>query len=424
MKIAIQKPYNISIRGLCLDASEANTFTWQISGSIQSSYSIEIRNNSTNVVVYSFPQTSSFATSHTIPVSTLTNGVEYKIAVTAWDSSATTATSDFEIFQTSSRPVVAINTIGIVGNSSNTFSATYSQAQSVVIKSWIVYLYDNSNILIAQSDIQTSTTLQYLFSGFESSKTYKIEFQATSAKGMLGTSGKVSFSVAFNTPILNVNITAQNVANAGVKLSWTAKQIFGHSDSTTYISGEKLDVRQEKSVVFDEGYQVLNDFTLKTWVEGLTNYTISNTTEVIMSADPPANVNALWIKNADYSVPKIMEITSKSTAPSNTNSIWVKSDNHITDTSYGVIFDLSAPFNVNNLWVGVPDHRKSTELLSANGDNGRISIEYYNSKFWLLKYDLAGTSTEITTATATGNQFFVYIQQIGETYNLGVQVIS
>lgn len=235
-KISINKPYGINLQGQTVDANLNITVTWSISGSIQTQKSIVIKRNSDDVTVYTYPQTSSYAQNLIIPSSTLVNGTVYKILVTVWDESLNTATSDAVIFSCSSIPVVS-STPPTVNAPSIEITATYSQSQSVPMSSWIIYLYNNSNQLLDDTGIQTSSTIAYTFSGFESGNTYKYRIDCTAQNGLIGTTGLLSFTPSFAQPTLRVNLTLENTPDAGIKATWDAIQIMGEGTNYSYIGG-------------------------------------------------------------------------------------------------------------------------------------------------------------------------------------------
>jgi hypothetical protein len=266
----IQKPYDINIKGATIDANEENKISWKVSGAISTSFSIEIRKNTDDSVAWQLPQTTSYATSYTLPSGTLANGNEYKIKITVWDEDGNSASSDFEIFQTSSRPTATVDPISTVSSPNYTFTATYSQAESAGIKSYLFNLFDVNQNLLLSSGVQATTnpSLSYSVEGLKSETTYYIEFQVTSSKGLTGTSGLIQFSVLYTQPQVNVNLTAANTEDAGIKLSWNVIQIIGSSDSPpTFVDSEKVDLTDGNRVWFDEGFSVNKDFTLKIWLE-------------------------------------------------------------------------------------------------------------------------------------------------------------
>lgn len=266
--MAIQKPYNISIKGITIDANESNEVSWKVSGDISNAYKVDIYTTE-NVLVWSSNKITSFALKHTVPAATLTNGNEYRIKITIYNEANESATSDGDIFQTSSRPVVTLDTIGTVGSFSYNFSATYTQAESVPIRNYVFYLYNDDQERIDFSSIKTTLPIEYLFGGLQSESDYYIEVQATSTKGLIGTTGIVPFSVFYFRPKMNVNLEGKSVENGGLELSWFVTQIIGETDGAPFINNEKIDTSNGKKVWFDEGFDIPGNFSLKLWIENV-----------------------------------------------------------------------------------------------------------------------------------------------------------
>lgn len=263
----LQKPFNISLKGTTIDGNEDNTVTWQVSGDIQTAYKIDILSNIDNSLVWTTGNITSYSLKHTIPSGVLTNGHEYKIVIQVWSQLGNTQTSDAEVFQTSSRPIVTVNNIGTVNSFSYNFSATYSQAENVPLRNYYVNLYNDEKKLIDNSNIKTILPMEHLFSNLQTEEKYYIEFIATSAKGLVGTSGLVEFSVFYIRPKMNVDLQARNVDDAGIELSWYVKQIIGKTDGAEFINNEKIDTTNRTKVWFDEGFDINKNFTLKLWIE-------------------------------------------------------------------------------------------------------------------------------------------------------------
>jgi|GEM_PF-1866825 len=420
----IQKPYNISLKGITIDATEINVVTWKVSGAIQYFYALTIKNNTTNATVYTVSKTSSYASSHSIPANTLTNNNQYKISIQVWDSgSASTASSDYEVFQSSARPIVSVSSISAVASPSYTFSASYSQAQSIPIKSWIAYLYNDDSVLIAQSGIQSTPLLSYTVDNLSSGSSYFIEFQATSNNSLTGTSGLIPFSVFYSTPNLNVNLTIENVDPAGMQLSWDVTQIIGESNNPIYISGEELDTRTNNKAWFDTGYSIDNNFTLKSWFRGLTNNQISDDGQIIKSASTPTNINALWLPDAAQTTPIVIQMSLRNVAPSDNKNIWIQNSTQTTEKLLNLYIGNNEPSS-SFVWINQESFVSNSKILNLIGDNGRLALEYYSGKFYLSSYDLSNVKTPITSVSATGNSFYVYIQQIDNIYTLGATVVS
>lgn len=269
--MSLQKPYDISIRAKTIDGNEENEVSWKVSGDIQTAYKIDILSNVDNSLVWTSNKITSYSLKHKIPAATLTNGNEYKITVSIWNQANSSIISDAEIFQTSSRPVVTVNTVGTVNSFSYNFSATYSQAESVSLRSYTANLYDDKKNLIDKSSIKTILPMEHLFSNLQTEQQYYIEFQATSSKGLTGTSGLVLFDVFYFRPKMSVDLQGRNIENAGIELSWFVSQIIGTTDGSLFIGNEKIDTTNGTKVWFDNGFTIEGDYSLKLWIESLEN---------------------------------------------------------------------------------------------------------------------------------------------------------
>ena len=98
-----------------------------------------------------------------------------------------------------------------------------------------MYLYDSNKTKIYQSTISTDPNIRLLIENLQSGTTYYIETQATSAKGLTNTSGLMQFKVQYQQPDVKVNLTAENVDNAGMKISWNTIQIIGKTEYPLFL---------------------------------------------------------------------------------------------------------------------------------------------------------------------------------------------
>ncbi|MGD6876759.1 hypothetical protein [Bacillus infantis] len=265
--MALQRPYDISIKGRTIDANEPNEIKWKVSGDIQTAFKIDILSNIDNSEVWTSGKITTYALKHVIPSSSLVNGKEYKILVTIYNQTGSSITSDAEIFQTSSTPVINVNPIGTVNSFSYNFSATYEQAEGVPLRNYTVNLFDDKKNLIDKSNIKTILPMEHLFTNLQTEKQYYIQFLATSSKGLTGDSGLILFDVFFYRPKMNVNLKANNIENAGIEVSWYVSQIIGETDGAPFVNGEKIDTSSGKKVWFDEGFEINQDYSMKLWIE-------------------------------------------------------------------------------------------------------------------------------------------------------------
>jgi len=417
--LAILIPSNISPNNIAIDASLANTFSWKEDGDRQYSFQIQIYNNVTSALVFDTTKLTSFNNFYVLASNSLTNGIQYKYKVTVWNSANESQTSAFILVKASSTPTCAFTNLSTnILNSSYTFQGSFSQAQSVAIKSWQMILYNQYSEIIGNSGLIYSSTISYEFVGLENNNDYFIELQVYSQDNLLATTGKQPFHVQFSVPKAFLALTAETVQEkAAVALAWHVAQIIGTSTSSTYIGGEKLDVTGGKIVYFDNGFNINNDFTLKVWLESITNYNYNiNTNSSISSYNvAPSNTTILWLDNSSQSTILPLNVARGNTAPTSANYLWLEDTSVSTTTNLNVVVDVYAPTDVNSLWLdlgdGIGGNLNIIDLKNTSGDD--ISVRYFNNGFYLYK-----NNSLVTSVSISSSKYYLYIQQIGDTLNL------
>lgn len=413
--MSIQKPYAISIKGKVIDANEDNLVSWQVSGGIQYYKGMEIRLNSNDNLVYKLNKTASFTKSHIIPSETLANGVEYKIRITVWDEEDNSQTSEYVVFETSSRPIVGVDAIETIGAPSYLFTFTYLQSQSVPLRSWIAYIYDSVQNLLDDSGIQTSTPLEYLFEGFESGENYYVRFQATSNKGLVGDSGLVPFSVLYLHPNFNSVITTENVENAGVKISLKAQQILGEAENYSFISNEKLDIRNGGRVVYKSGFRIEDDFSIRILVEEVPNenFLIVENAPIIVSATKPTDPSAIWIKDENQVGTRTLTLVASPTEPIVDDIAWIKDTSLVTERILTINVDIHKPSGENVAWIDLGSNFDNLTINIIRETTYTIYLRRYNNIFYLYKDDEIVDELELTATN-----YCLVIKRIGGVWSL------
>ena len=425
--MSIQIPFNLTPKGgVAIDCNEDNIFRWSVSGAIQTHFSLEFRNNATDAVLHTIAKTPGYSHSYTLPSSTIANGLEIKYKLQVWDENNNTATSDWEIFQSSSRPTVTVispTEFSTVESQSYLFEASYSQTELVDLSTWQFFLYDSSQIKIVQSDLQTEETLEYLYDGLQSNETYFIEFQATSEKGLTGTSGLIEFTTQFIQPQMLSELQAENVDNAGIKLQWQVIQIIGNGENHSFIEDEKVDVTEGK-VWFDQGFNIDNNFTLKVWLEAVqdTTFIINPMSSIIISDTAPANNDVIWLYDSSISTPQELTVVMSDTSLVGGNYLWLENPEVASSQTLGVLIDIHKPENINVLWFDLMANMDKIRLIKLrNNKDELIELVVYNEEFRLLKNGKLIDSLDIYVNDST--KYYIYIQQIEDSLVLGGEVI-
>lgn len=425
--MSIQKPYSINIQSQIIDANSPFELKWIVSGSVSNAFSIEIVNNATNLIAWQLPKTVSFATKYIIPSGSIANNNEYKLRVSIWDDSNLSTTSDYVIFQTSSRPNVSIQPIGTVGSPSYVFQASYQQSESVPMRSWLAILYDAHKNRITDSGIRTSPSIEYEVKNLQSEKNYHVEFQATSNKGLTSSTGFIPFTVLYTRPQVFVNLTATNVPEkAGIQLEWNPVQVIGKKTScATFIDNEKIDIRAKGCKVwFDEGFNISDNFTIKMWIEDI--YKLSSgfqgETIIIASALPPSDLNALWVYDPNQLTEKVIGVAAFKQQPSGVDDLWIEDSRIANEQKLTPYVGEDVP-NSNSLWIDTKSNindGREPYILKLFGENGIYKMWYERNRFHVYK-DISGIISHFASEEIQGDKFFVVFQQLGSNVDLFVE---
>lgn len=234
---------------------------------------LEIQRLSNSTQVY-LQKIDSFQFRHTIPVNTLTNGVEYRMRIRTYDiNNNTSAWSDWVVFLCLNTPVVAITNItdGKVNNHTYDFIGSYSQSDGELIQSYRFLLYDEFGNLIGASPEKFDGLLTHQFTGLQNGKQYKIELKIITVNQMQASSGLAIFVADYIQPNLSSVLNLENVPNqASILVSANIIRIIGElgSGSMSYIDGEWIDLTNGM-VYFQDGFNVNNNFTLKIWAKNI-----------------------------------------------------------------------------------------------------------------------------------------------------------
>ena len=267
----IQKPYNVYPRGgMAVPAEEDMTISWNVSGDIQVKYQVLIYDNSDDTLLHDSGEITSYSNAHIISGGIISNGNECKFKINIWNTSSDIASSDFEIFQTSSKPVVSLSISEVISSPNYLFEPSYSQAENVNLKSWRFIIYNENEVEIENSGIQTSQNFNYLINNLKSNYNYYVEVQVTSAKNITVTTGKIAFQVSYSSPEVALNLQANNHGKCGIKLTWDVIQIIGKiaEGSISYIDNDWIDLTNGQ-ISFLDGFKIENDFILKIWLKNI-----------------------------------------------------------------------------------------------------------------------------------------------------------
>lgn len=261
------------------DATQAQTFTFAVLGGDQVTGStLTIKDNATLTTVYSGTQTS-FRFEHVLPANTLTNGTYYQATITTRDAQGNESNPSSSIqFYCFTQPTFEISNMpsgNVVTNSSFAFNVTYNQEQGELLNAYVFNLYSASGSLISTSGTQYNVSsvlplvVSYLFSGFEDKTAYSIEVTGATVNGTKISTGRIGFTTNYVAPDTFSTLFLNNNCKGGyITIESNIVGIDGKTEpeAPTYIDNKEIDLRREGSyVLWDEGYSVRGDWTMRLW---------------------------------------------------------------------------------------------------------------------------------------------------------------
>ena len=255
------------------DATEDYNFTFNVlSGDQVVSNTLTITNNETNQQVYSANQTT-FRYIHTVPAGTLTNGTYYSATLVTFNSSGESSSTSNEVqFYCYSTPTFTISNLSsgaIVRGSSIELDIYYDQAQSELLNTYSVILYDqsltpisNSGILYANST-DVPLTVNYTITELENGNIYYVVATGVTVNNTTITTPNYNFTVNYSTPSVQTLLQlTNNCAGGYITVQSNISAIGGTVTPSppVYIEDSELDITNG-NVVWNEGFTIPGDFT-------------------------------------------------------------------------------------------------------------------------------------------------------------------
>ena len=272
----------IALNKNAFDSTNSEVFYFNVNGGNQVvKNKITIRNNSTNVTVYT-NTVESYQFQQTIPSNTLTNGTYYNYYFNTYDINNNESENSNVIgFYCYSKPILTFTNLvdgQTIENASYIFNFQYNQIEGELLDFIKINLYSSSNQLINSSQNLYSTSnppisFFHEFSGMENNTTYKVQVQGVTINGTILTSDLISFNVIYNSPILysNSNLLLENKCNDGyVQINSNIITIDGKSNVSqlNYIDNSMVDIRFPNDyILWDKGYNIQKDFILSIWMK-------------------------------------------------------------------------------------------------------------------------------------------------------------
>ena len=267
---------------VAFDASKDQAFKFNVIGGDQvTGATIVIKDSATLAEVYT--KTSlGFSYVITVPGGSLTNGKSYQAYVTTQNLLGETSpqSNSIQFYCYSSPTFVFSNmpTTHIINSASFTFSVTYNQSEGEKLNLYKFDLYDDTGILLSTSSTKyvgpssVPVTVSYTFSGFEDRTTYKIQVTGATVNGTLLDTGVIDIFIRFESVVEYGNLyLTNNCEDGNITIDSHVLAIDGKSnpENPIYIDGKEIDLRVDGSyVLWDEGYRLPNNYTMKIWGKG------------------------------------------------------------------------------------------------------------------------------------------------------------
>lgn len=211
----------------------------------------------------------SFSYYHTIPADTLINGKCYIVQCQVYDVEWIESNiSDKYYFNTLKTPV--FNFVEMPGNtirnSSYSTSVTYYQENFELLHSYKFAIYDSSKTLLSESDtIYDPDDLSYTFRGLQNDTEYLIRCYGVTVNGMDVDTGYVKVFVTYESPGVYSRLYAECDYDNGCVNYHTNINIIQPSESgdTDFEYEDSKIILLGKTLIYDEGFCIEKDFTLK-----------------------------------------------------------------------------------------------------------------------------------------------------------------
>lgn len=276
--MSMTKP--IALSKNAFDSTQDEIFYFSASGGNQVvKNKLTIRNNATNVVVYT-NTVETFQFQQAVPSNTLTNGTYYNFYFNTYDvNNNESENSNVISFYCYTQPTVTFTNLiegQIINNASFNCGVQYSQEQGELLDFLSINLYSTSNLLIATSGNLYSSQVppidfSYLFNGLENNRNYKIQSVAVSVNGTVTYSDMINFIVSYKNPTLFSRLNLENKCDDGyvqVRSNIIIADGESNIEPMVYINNTMADVRFPQNYIkWNQGYQINKDFEVSIWIK-------------------------------------------------------------------------------------------------------------------------------------------------------------
>ena len=284
--MALTRPTLLTM--VAFDATQEQIFSFAVTGTSAQivANQLTIRDNNTNDIVYQEKQ-ETFKYEHIVNANKLTNGTYYNAVVSVFDANGNESPTSIPIqFWCYTEPVIQFTNIptnGIITNASFNFQFTYTQTENEPLNSYVMNLYNSSQVQISTSGAQYTDNgtppynSSYTFTGFENNTVYYIQLTGTTTEGTIVNTILQQFTVQYIRPDLFTLVQLSNNCDEGyITIASNIILIEGTSspDPPTYINNQEIDLTESDSYVeWNQGFSVTGDMLSRLWFRNPNPYT-------------------------------------------------------------------------------------------------------------------------------------------------------
>lgn len=352
-----------------------------------------------------------------IPGGTLRNGIRYGVRARAcsvlgeWSSWSTEVF--FYCFSVPTLEISNIPSTNIIGSSSFTATASYTQDEGEGLQSFTFYLYDRNKVLLSSSGLLYNTqNIRHTYSSLENGSKYYLRVTGTTVHNMSCDSGFVEVNAEYVRPSSQSALYLTNYPDLGYITVRTNVSVVEYDGSDIYYYHNGWIDLRPKPLPYDGGFEINGDFTM--WVKIKDCY--KNNNALVKLANPqggcvylsshidPATGGIYFRVTATPSdgttITPLDYIVYSEMQPALTDSdevtICVRREHNIFDIKVWVN-DQAPAFNIGKVWLGANS--------PVNGSNDVKNGEAYVN---------LGTNTDFVEET---NYHYGYTEPEGLTDN-------
>ena len=231
-----------------------------------------IKNNNTGEIVYD-DMVNTMKQAYPLPANSIpANGIKYLIYITVFDvndneSSPQNPGIPFYCFTTPTFKL-SIDNEEYIHSSSYQTTLSYSQAENEELDYFNISVYTYQKTLLQTSgDVYDVSEPSYIMTGLSNATQYYVRATGKTVNGFELDTGYILFTIKFTIAQVFSTLELNNIAkNGSIEIQCHIVSALGIAESDVTYIDDGYDIFADltnNSVTFDEGFQVIGDFTIK-----------------------------------------------------------------------------------------------------------------------------------------------------------------